>query len=146
MGASLSVTDSDVSSNQAVTTVGFDNLGGGIYNLGGKATISECTLANNQVSGGGRSSFVGGSSRGALENGVGAILTVTDSSFTHNQAISAPGSGFFGAGGALDNEVGSTATISNCQFAENQAIGSTAIGGAVGNFQGPATITNSTFS
>ena len=39
-----------------------------------------------------------------MENGVGAALTVTDSRFTTNRAISADGDTFFGDGGALDNE------------------------------------------
>src|SRR5262249_60076035 len=102
VGASLSVTGTDLSGNQAITTVGFDNFGGALYNLGGAATISGSTLAKNRVSGGAGLIF-GGSGGGAVENGEGATLTVTDSRFTNNQAICAGGF-FVGVGGALDNE------------------------------------------
>jgi len=130
-GASLCVTDSDLENNQAVTTVGFDNFGGAIYNLGGTATVTDCTLGDNQVSGGGSSTIVGGGARGAVENGVNATLTVTESRFTNNQTVSAAGDGYFALGGALDNELDSIATISNCQFTGNRAVsGATGTGAA----------------
>src|SRR5438105_2798513 len=143
-GASLSVTHSQVSSNQAITTVGFDNFGGGIYNLGGTATIAGCTLANNQVSGGGTFDIIGGSAGGALSNEGGATVTVTDSSFSNNQAVSAAGGPYFAPGGAFDNDVGSTATVSNCQFTANQAIGpsggASGFGGAIANENNGSTL------
>src|SRR5262245_51198396 len=52
-GAYLSVTGSTLSDNEAVTREGFDNFGGALYNLGGTAALAGCTLANNQVLGGG---------------------------------------------------------------------------------------------
>jgi hypothetical protein len=133
-GASLSLTDSDLSGNQAITTVGFDNFGGAIYNLGGTATITDCTLENNQVSSDGSSTIFNGSGGGAVESSIGATLTVTDSRFTNNQAISAAG-GHNAVGGALDNEVASTATISNSRFSNNRAIGSGGVG-SPGGFGG----------
>jgi uncharacterized protein (TIGR03118 family) len=158
-GASLSVTDSDLSGNQAVTTVGFDNFGGGIYNLGGTATISDCTLENNQASGGGSSSVMAGSAGGAVENQVGATLTVTNSRFTNNQARCAVGNPelgifYFAEGGALDNEVNSTVTINNSRLTRNQAVGGPGggegDGGAITNefsgFGGNLSITGVTFT
>ena len=133
-GASLSLTDCGLSGNQAVTTVGFDNFGGAIYNLGGTTTITDCTLENNQVSGGGSSTIIAGSVGGAVENMVAATLTVTNSRFSNNQAISAAG-GYYAYGGALGNDLGSAATLSNSQFTQNQAVGSGA-GGFTGGFGG----------
>jgi hypothetical protein len=133
-GASLRLTDCDLSGNQAITTVGFDNFGGAIYNLGGAATLSNCTLANNQVSGGGSSTIFGGSSGGAVANDFGATLTVDGSRFINNQAICASG-GFFTFGGALDNEQ-STATITNSQFTDNQSHGGDGTGPFSGGYGG----------
>jgi uncharacterized protein (TIGR03118 family) len=140
-GASLSVTDSDLSGNQALTTPGYDNFGGAIYNLGGTATISGCMLADNRVSGGGSGSAVGGSAGGAVANSIGAALTVTDSGFTGNEALSAAGDGYFALAGALANQFGSTAVVSNCLFTGNQAVVGTsglianeADGGAIQNY------------
>jgi len=137
-GASLSLIDTELSGNQAITTVGYDNFGGAIYNLGGTAMITGCTLAENQVLGGGSSTIVGGSAGGAVENGVNATLTVVESRFTNNQSVSAAGDGYFALGGALDNEIDSTTTISNCQFTGNRAVSGASGTGAANEADGGA--------
>jgi hypothetical protein len=131
-GASLSLSDCDLTGNQAITTVGLDHFGGAIVNLGGTATITDATLDNNQASGGGSSTIIAGSVGGAMENMMGATVTVTGSDLTNNQAISAAG-GYNAYSGALGNDRSSAATISNCQFTNNQAIGS-GVGGFTGGF------------
>jgi hypothetical protein len=133
-GATVSLSRSDLSGNQAATTIGFDNFGGALYNLGGTATLTDCTLENNQASGGGSSTIFGGSSGGAVANDFGAVLTVTGSSFTSNQAICASG-GFFTLGGVLDNEL-STATISYSRFTDNQSHGGDGSGSFSGGYGG----------
>ena len=144
-GASLGMTRSTLTENRAITTVDFDNFGGALYNLGGTATLTDCTLANNQVSGGASFSF-GGSGGGAVANGEGATLTVTGSRFTDNQAICAGGNPFFvGAGGAIDNEFGSVAVVRSTLFTDNQALGrfggATGTGGAIENGVGGSSST-----
>src|SRR5262249_23706642 len=134
-GASLNVTDSQLSDNQAVTTVGFDNFRGAIYNLGGTARLSGCTLADNQVTGAGSSTIFGGSSGGAIANDIGAMLTVADSSFIHNQAICANG-GYFSYGGAIDNEAASSADIKNSRFTNNQSHRGDGTGPFAGRYRG----------
>jgi len=126
------VTDSDLSGNQAITTVGFDNFGGALYNNGGTATITGSTLANNQALGGGSFSPFGGSGGGAVENSGGAALMVTGCRFTGNLAMGADGQGYGSAGGALDNEFGSVANISSTELIGNRAQPGPGDGGAEG--------------
>jgi hypothetical protein len=141
VGATLILAHDTLSSNQAVghQTVGVngqDELGGAVFNLG-KATVSECTFTDNQVLGGGdNNSNIGGSAGGAIDNYGGATLTVTDSLFTGNGAVSADGfTGvlYFAPGGAIETNVGSgepgapsgpsTATVTGCTFLDNLAQG-----------------------
>src|SRR5262249_62266281 len=89
-----------------------------------------------------------------IANYGGAALTVTDSTFTGNQALGAAGA--FGIGGAIESNAGlalsnpSTATITDCVFTDNVAGGNAAgaqgNGGAIDN-EGPGatmTLTGST--
>jgi hypothetical protein len=132
-GASLNLIQDTLSYNQAVghQTLGVngqDELGGAIFNLS-KATVSECTFTNNQVTGGGdANSNMGGSAGGAIDNYDGAILTATDSLFMNNRVVSADGVGYFSLGGAIETNAGtgehgdntpSTATLTNCTFLSN---------------------------
>src|SRR5262249_29615307 len=91
--------------------------------------------------------------------------TVTDCTFSGNQALAGGGSSFFGGsvGGAIDNFGGATLTVTGSTFTSNQALGASpgtnpvnyGIGGAIENnarvvpgtaFPSTATITNCTFS
>ncbi|HMB05894.1 MAG TPA: hypothetical protein VKP69_19445 [Isosphaeraceae bacterium] len=92
-----------------------------------------------------------------IENRAG-VLTVTGSTFAHNQALGGNGgSGPLGGnavGGGIHNGVGAVATITGSTFAHNRAIGGSrgsgdvrtgpGLGGGVDN-QGRATVTESTF-
>jgi hypothetical protein len=136
-GAALTLVNDTLSDNQAVghQTLGVngqDEFGGALFNLG-KATVSGCTFANNQVSGGGdANSNVGGSAGGAIDNYNGAMLAVANSVFRSNQVVSADGAGYFALGGAIENNAGtgehgdnnpSTAVLTNCIFVGNLAEG-----------------------
>jgi hypothetical protein len=138
----LTLSNSSLVGNQAVTTNGSDSLGGGLLNNEGKATIQGTTFSNNAALGGGSTSLFSGSAGGAIDNYEGATLNVTGSTFTGNQVVSAPGGFHFGVGGAIESDAGainnnpSTVTISNSTFTNNVATGGTDVigqGGAIGS-------------
>src|SRR6266478_3116600 len=102
--ASLTVNSTLLNGNQAIAGAGLDVFGGGLLNLG-SATVNATIFNNNQALGGAAFTFFGGSVGGAIDNFGGASLTVTGSTFTHNQAVGAAGP-FFGIGGAIENNAG----------------------------------------
>jgi hypothetical protein len=123
--------------------------GGGIHNAG-TLTLADDVLSSNQSDTHG----------GAISNAPAAVLSVTNSIFTGNQAIAKPqfdhveggaiwNSGSNGSGG------GATATVMGSTFIDNRAIGGSggtgnfigiAIGGAIHNDgQSTMTVQNSTF-
>src|SRR5262249_50695809 len=153
----------DVLQNNTATASNntVDVFGGGLLNEG-NATVVSCTLSGDQPLGGGGGSFFAASVGGGIDNFGGATLTVTDSTFTGNQALGAPAPSpdfpNFGIGGAIENNAGldlsapSTATITGCVFTDNLAGGTAANvdgnGGALDN-EGPGsvlTLRNSTLS
>jgi hypothetical protein len=124
--------------------------GGGILNMGGHVTVTNCNFSGNGVNypfgfGGGailnyRGSLKVNNSRfahnwafrvygGAIENYGTAI--VTNSTFLHNRAH---------AGGAIENS--GELTVSNSTFHDNRAN----VGGAIAHSEGTTTISNSTLS
>jgi len=134
----LTLIDSHVTYNQAVTTAGSDVLGGGLLNNQGQATIDSSTFRGNQALGGGSGSFFSGSAGGAIDNYEGGSLIISNSSFANNQAISAadaPGDFFYATGGAIEEDAGiinnnpSTATITNSSFTNNLATGGAGVDG-----------------
>jgi hypothetical protein len=101
---------------------GLEFQGGGVLiEPGADVTVTGCNLTSNEALG----DATGGGMGGAIENLQGT-LTVTNSSFTGNQAIS-----FFALGGAIDCQGGS-ATITDSTFTNNKAIGSGAGGAGSG--------------
>jgi len=97
--------------------------GGGIYNGGGTATVSNSTFSGNSAGGGG----------GAIYNYPGTV-TVTNSTFSDNNA---------GDGGGILNAGDGSLTVSNSTFSGNSA----SDGGGIWNYDGGnLTVTNSTFS
>jgi hypothetical protein len=119
--------------------------------------VTSCNFSGNQALGGASFDSIGGSAGGAIDNfGASPLtqttLTVLDSTFTNNRAVSADGP-YFAAGGALDNNAGVTndkpslASVTDCLFVGNLARGGnnggTANGGAVSNFGATMTLTNS---
>src|SRR5262249_55504046 len=127
------------SGNQAVGSVGFTVVGGALLNLG-TAKVLGCEFLDNQAVGGGALDDIGGSAGGAIDNfggpTGGASLTVSNSMFSNNRAVSAAGSAggdlYYGIGGAIENNAGlngsssgqpSTAAITNSAFLNNLAAG-----------------------
>ena len=85
-------------------------------------TIRRCVFNNNQAIGAdaGPGNMAGSGVGGALTNGyseVGSTMTITDSTFTANQATGGNG-GFAGVGigGAMNLESPCTTNIANCTF------------------------------
>jgi predicted outer membrane repeat protein len=110
----------------------FSNLsnlgvqGGAILNSG-TATITNSSFTGNSATGG-----------GAITNSSVGILTIINSSFENNTSPT--------AGGAIRNESGGTLTIANSSFVGNSTTAGGGAGGAILNFGGAATITNSIFA
>jgi hypothetical protein len=178
-GSTLVANNCTFLGNETIGTNGASTDGGAIEDdgdaKGASATINGCIFTGNKGIGsdGGTISkgntFVGNGNGGAINaSGPGTALTVTNSSFTSNQAIAGNGGnggsvgGFYildaAAGGAIICYNHVTVVIDHCNFSGNQAIGGSnavngtsgtaqlglAFGGAVFNLS-TATITNSTF-
>src|SRR5262249_4198140 len=117
-GATLTLRGVTLASNTATaSSSSVRGFGGGLLNEG-SATVLSCTFSGNEATGGGGGSFFGGSEGGAIDNFGGATLTVTNSTFTDNQALPSDSSSF-GIGGAIENNAGldqttpATASIDN---------------------------------
>jgi hypothetical protein len=155
VGATLVLDHAVVSHNQAITSVGSDVLGGGLWNLG-SAVVANSTFAGDQALGGGSGTFYGGSVGGAIASSHGARLSVSSSRFTDNEAISAAGP-YFASGGAVESDAGvnndqpSFAVITYSTFTNNLVAGGDGVtgnGGGIDN-QGPGvtmTVSNCTLA
>jgi hypothetical protein len=171
-GATLTVTGSTFTNNQAISTdqTGFFfGIGGAIENNAGfdkahpsTATISNSTFTDNQAIGRGTDSSANG---GGLDNeGTDATMTVTSSTLSGNQAIGGPGVGVNpklnvasqGIGGGILNGAGSTLNVTNSTIIGNLAIGGdhstptkdnpltgAGLGGGIANILGVLEVTNS---
>jgi hypothetical protein len=115
--------------------------GGAIFNQG-TLTIMNCTFSANHATGGTGSLVGGAGGGGAIHNDAGAV-TISDSSFSTNQAIAGlvNGAGF---GGAI-NGFG-TMTITNTTFSSNSVTGGGSKGGALTNGGGTTSLTNVTLT
>ena len=153
-GATLNLTNSVLANNTATASSNeVDVFGGGLLNEG-TATITSSLFRGNQAVGGGGISAFGGSIGGGIDNFGGASLTVTNSTFASNQAISADGT-TWGIGGAIENDAGldgshaSVANITHCTFSNNVATGGQGAvgqGGALASYYGATmTVGDSTF-
>jgi hypothetical protein len=111
--ANLTLDHVTVSGNAIEGTGG--GLGGGIFNLGGTLTLTDCTVGGSAVEGGGIFSL-------------GGTTTLTASTI----------SGGAQQGGAIYN-LGGTAALLGCTVT-----GSALAGGGIYNYQGPLTLINST--
>jgi len=115
------------------------SFGGAIYQGSGSFTITNTTFASNTaISNSGalhkgstdpglidNCTFSGnvGRSGGAIEASTGS-LTISNSTFTQNQAVGIAGSPGDGAGGAIFGGNGTnTVTINNCLIADNTTLG-----------------------
>jgi parallel beta-helix repeat protein len=107
-------------------SVGYPDIGGGIYNFGGTLTVTDSTLSGNTASSGG----------GIANSGAGGTLTVTGCTLSGNTA---------GIGGGILNvfttQIG-TLTVTDSTLSGNSA---TVGGGGIFNY-GVLTVTDSTLS
>jgi hypothetical protein len=121
VNAGVNVTISGVTIADGKVTLGS---GGGIFN-GGALTVTDSTLANNNAESG-----------AGIYNDNYAIATVTRSTFSGNSAK-------YG-GGIFNNDYG-TLTVNSSTFSDNVAPSGSTYGGGI-DTEGPATVTNSTFT
>jgi hypothetical protein len=138
------ITGSRFSANQAAGGGSAYGAGGAIANQNGaNLAISGCTFDSNVASTGQGFFAVGGAIDN--DNGIypqGAAISVTDSTFTGNQA---QGGAHTSLGGALFSFLGSL-NVARCLFQNNQVTSSYfAESGALDNEDCPATISDSRF-
>jgi hypothetical protein len=130
----------DGGSQNLITISGGNSVGVFSVNTGVNFTVQNLTIANGYITGGGDD--VGG---GGIDNS--GILTITNSTFSRNIAVSGPTDYDNSDGGGILNRAGGTVTITNCTFIENSANDGDADGGGISNRSGgTVTITNSTFT
>lgn len=154
-GASLTITDSDVSSNSCTDD------GGGIYNSDSQLTMINTTCSDNTTGAG--SGHVGGAIR---SSGLFAELVFTGCEFKHNisgddggaiwnldgqitmtdckvlQNRAGTSSNHYG-GGLYNQSLYSVVSLTGCEFDSNTAGDN---GGAIYNFDGTFTVANTTFT
>ncbi|MCA9963880.1 MAG: CSLREA domain-containing protein [Anaerolineales bacterium] len=147
-GGTVTLANCSVSSSTA-------EKGGGIRNRAGALTVTSCTIEGNRTTifgGGGinneatltvndalflNNTTDGGIIGAAIFNGVGAMLTVENSTFQANTSS--------GSGGAVAST--GSATITNSRFIDNRSTSFTFGGGALFIYGASSmNITNSTFS
>ena len=108
--------DSTFSGNSA-------GAGGGIYHIyndSGASTISQCTFSGNNANNG-----------GGIFNASDAVLSIANSTFSGNSAISGWGGGIYNTNAVM--------IIANSTFSGNSASDS---GGAIGKYLGTVTLSN----
>jgi hypothetical protein len=132
-GATLNLDQVVVANNSAYAdSSGNYGSGGGIEN-DGSLTVTLSTFTNNVASGGAYAApitgpITEGSAGGAIDS-QGPLLTVSDSEFTHNEAVGPSTGTGEGNGGAINSS--SAGTITNSTFNGNEALGRTTNGGAL---------------
>jgi hypothetical protein len=134
-GAMLTIINSIISCNTAGTTE-HGGMGAGIYNNGSTLTIINSTVSNNTAW---KDTHNFGGYGGGILSGAGAMLEISDSSISGNQA---------GVGGGGLCILSGTATINNSTISGNTAgfeFPPTGFGGGIFN-AGTATIVNCTIS
>ncbi len=129
------VTGCTFTGNVASASSNFTYGGGGMYNRGGRPTVTSCTFVGNSAGNG-----------GAMLN-YGGMPTISNCIFNANFNTYSNGSG-----GAILN-IGNPAAILNCTFYKNGwrllpygLRAYTAIGGAISDYIVGSTITNCIFS
>ena len=105
----------------------------------GTLIASNLIFANNEAIGGNANlggPFAGYGIGGALSNQFGATATVSNCTFTDNQAVGGSGAtgstGGDGLGGGLANILGASLTVSDCTITGNQAVGGAGVPGVSG--------------
>jgi hypothetical protein len=181
-GSDLTVVNSTFTGNRAAGQVGSAFVeGGAIWNtdnasvnkvagVGASAVVIGCTFIGNQALGADGGSASGNNAistcnGGAIHNDGNSTLTVEDSMFIDNAAISGNGGNGKGAsiftvdvatGGAIANDEGLRLIVDACTFSNNKALGGSdatsdsgnvgqGLGGAISTAGGTNSITNSFF-
>jgi hypothetical protein len=176
------VVNSTFTDNRAAGQVGSAFVeGGAIWNTdnasvnkvagaGASAVVIDCTFVGNQAVGADGGSISGNNllstcNGGAIHNDGNSTLTVENSMFIDNAAISGNGGNGKGTsiftvdiatGGAIANDKGLRLTVDGCTFSNNMALGGSnatsdsgnlgqGLGGAISTAGGTNTITNSSF-
>jgi hypothetical protein len=147
-GATLLVSYSTFSDNQAIGGAGGPGLagsngaGGGLWNSS-TLTVAHSTFTHNLALGGagGTGQAAGNGNGGGLNNNNNTLASVDDSTFTDNLAIGGVG-GAGGAGGAgngggllnvvVNNTAGVALSLTHSTFSGNQALGGAAGAGGDG--------------
>jgi hypothetical protein len=113
-------------------------IGGAIANFAfggpGTLTMSNVSFIDNQAAGGSNNAtgypWSGDGIGGAVTSWLGGSASISDSSFSGNQAIG--GAGFDGLGGAVANWLGSTITMNDCTITAALAFGGAGGGSGLG--------------
>jgi hypothetical protein len=139
VNSSLTLANDVLSYNKAFNT--NTTAGGAVANRnGGSLTVTGDTFVGNQAIAGGTAE--GGAIANTLK---GSMLTITNSTFTNNQAVGINGG--VAGGGAIENDGdvgGASARISGSSFTNNMAIGGD--GGALSSSKSFSPASSSTHS
>ncbi len=132
-GATLNLDQLVVAGNSAYADSAGNYGNGGAVENDGSLTVTQSLFTNNVASGGDYAAPVTGpitegSAGGAIDS-QGPLLTVSDSEFTHNEAVGPSTGTGEGNGGAINSS--SPATITYSTFNGNEALGRTTNGGAL---------------
>jgi serine/threonine protein kinase/energy-coupling factor transporter ATP-binding protein EcfA2 len=136
-GGPITISNSTIADNTAVSNSSSNALGGGIENEG-TLSMSNSTLSGNTAVSNGGSSLGGG-----IYNIHTGTLTMTNSTLSENTARSSNASA---QGGGIDNE--GRVSVSSSTFQGNMAVSNhDALGGGINNSRptGILTVTSSTF-
>ena len=139
-------------SASATATDGATAIGGGVGVIGGSLTITRSTITNNTVT----TTITAGAATNAVGGGIGvlnaAAISVSDSTIAHNTAT-ATGTGSsntLALGGGIGVLLATSATLTNITVSDNHAIATGGlplpVGGGVGVFATPTTITSATIA
>jgi hypothetical protein len=152
-GISVTITGLTITHGQSSAAIG-----GGILNDGATLTLRNDVLSNNKAVAG---SHITPAEGGAIASRNAAVLTVSNCTFSGNQAIGTDGSGANGGAilnGGFNDSSPSSATVTGCLFTGNQVGGGDgglvtngnlfvgiALGGGICNIKGFLTVEGSTF-
>jgi hypothetical protein len=137
-GAALSITDSTIANNFALSNFGGQTLGGGIYDDGGNFTLTSSTVESNVLTNGTVAAGAGIYSIGANDSISGSTIEANGAhagaAATNTAGYSAQGGGLFFGSGPIPYPPpagGNSLSIQNSQITDNTATGGA--GGAGSN-------------
>jgi CSLREA domain-containing protein len=139
-------------SASATATDGATAIGGGVGVIGGSLTITRSTITNNTVT----TTITAGTATNAVGGGIGVLnagaISVSDSTIAHNTAT-ATGTGSsntLALGGGIGILQAVSTSLTNITVSDNHAFATGGlplpVGGGVGVFATPTTITSATIA